>query len=55
VFQAEDAGKINQYEQKTVYVSPVTGVALNDGRKSRSRENLKAQIDSSRVRQRKRT
>ena len=39
----------------SAYFSPVTGVALNVGRKSRSRENLKTQIDSSRVRQRKRT
>jgi hypothetical protein len=29
----------------SAYFSPVTGVALNVGRKSRSRENLKAQID----------
>jgi hypothetical protein len=39
----------------SAYFSPVTGVALNVGRKSQSRENLKTQIDSSRVRQRKRT
>jgi len=37
----------------SAYFSPVTGVALNVGKTSR--ENLKTQIDSSRVRQRKRT
>lgn len=41
--------------ETSAYFSPVTGVALHVGRKSRSKDNLKLQSESSRVRQRKRT
>ncbi|XP_063401172.1 serine-rich adhesin for platelets-like isoform X2 [Mytilus trossulus] len=37
----------------SAYFSPTTGVALHVGRKSRSRDNLKTQTESSHVRQRK--
>ncbi|XP_076114101.1 uncharacterized protein LOC143082342 isoform X1 [Mytilus galloprovincialis] len=47
-------GNSNSNKAETsAYFSPTTGVALHVGRKSRSRDNLKTQTESSHVRQRK--